>query len=122
MLLGDNGSEFSNPSAIESDPQGDCRTRVFYCNPQASYQKGAVENNHTLIRRIIAKGTSLEPFIQEEVVLMMNHINSYRRANLGNKTPYEVFASLYGEETLRRMGAKLIPADKVTLRPYLLKK
>lgn len=122
VLLGDNGSEFSNPSAIESDPQGDCRTRVFYCDPQASYQKGAVENNHTLIRRIIPKGTSLEPFIQEEVVLMMNHINSYRRANLGNKTPYEVFASLYGEEILRRMGAKLIPADKVTLRPYLLKK
>ncbi|HML37966.1 MAG TPA: IS30 family transposase [Bacillota bacterium] len=122
VLLGDNGSEFSNPSAIETDPQGSCRTRVFYCDPQASYQKGAAENNHTLIRRIIPKGTSLDPFIQEDINLMMNHINSYGRPNLGDKTPYEVFASLYGEDVLRKMGAELIPPDKVTLRPFLLKK
>lgn len=43
VLLGDNGSEFSNPSAIEADSQGRCRARVFYCDPQASYQKGALE-------------------------------------------------------------------------------
>ena len=53
---------------------------------------------------------------------MMNHINSYRRPNLGDKTPYEVFASLYGEDVLKKMGAELIPPDKVTLRPSLLKK
>lgn len=122
VLLGDNGSEFSHPSAIETDPQGDCRTRVFYCDPQASYQKGAAENNHTLIRRIIPKGTSLERFTQEDIALMMNHINSYGRANLGDKSPYEVFASLYGEDILKKMGAELIPPDKVTLRPSLLKK
>ena len=122
VLLGDNGSEFSNPSAIETDPQGGCRARVFYCDPQASYQKGAAENNHTLIRRIIPKGTSLDHFTQEDITLMMNHINSYGRANLGDKTPYEVFASLYGEDVLRKMGADLIPPDKVTLRPSLLRK
>lgn len=97
MLLGDNGSEFSNPSAIEMDLQGNQRTRVFYCDPQAPYQKGAAENNHALIRRIIPKGISLDPFNQEDISLMMNHINSYGRPNLGDKTPYEVFASLYGE-------------------------
>lgn len=122
VLLGDNGSEFSNPSAIETDPQGGCRTHVFYCDPQASYQKGAAENNHTLIRRIIPKGTSLDPFTQEDINLMMNHINSYGRANLGDKSPYEAFASLYGEDLLRKMGVELIPPDKVTLRPSLLKK
>jgi IS30 family transposase len=31
---------------------------------------------------------------------MMNHVNSYSRPNLGDKTPYAVFASLYGEEIL----------------------
>jgi len=122
VLLGDNGSEFSNPSAIETDLQGNRRTRVFYCDPQAPHQKGAAENNHALIRRIIPKGTSLDPFTQEDITLVMNHINSYGRPNLGNKTPYEVFASLYGEDFLRRMGAELIPPDKVTLRPSLLKK
>ena len=101
---------------------GSRRTRVFYCDPQASYQKGAAENNHALIRRIIPKGASLDDFTQEDITLMMNHINSYGRLNLGDKTPYAVFASLYGEEILRKMGAELISPDKVTLRPSLLKK
>jgi len=122
VLLADNGSEFSNPSAIELNPQGGLKTRVFYCDPQAPYQRAAAENNHSLIRRIIPKGTSLDYFTQEDITLMMNHINSYRRPNLGDKTPYEVFASLYGEDVLKKMGAELIPADKVTLRPSLLKK
>ena len=60
VLLGDNGSEFSNPSAIEKDLQENQRTRVFYCDPQAPFQKGAAENNHALIRRIIPKGHSLD--------------------------------------------------------------
>jgi IS30 family transposase len=121
VLLGDNGSEFSNPSAIEMDQSGNQRTRIFYCDPQAPYQKGAAENNHALIRRIIPKGTSLDDFTQEHINLMMSHINSYSRPNLGDKTPYEVFASLYGEEILKMMDVELIPPDKVTLRPSLLK-
>jgi IS30 family transposase len=122
VVLPDNGSEFSNPSALETDPQGRRRTRVFYCDPQAPYQKGAAENNHAMIRRIIPKGTSLDSFTQEDISLMMNHINSYRRANLGDKSPYEVFAALYGEDILRKVGAELIQPDEVTLRPSLLKK
>lgn len=122
VLLGDNGSEFSNPSAIETDLQGNQRARVFYCDPQASYQKGAAENNHTFIRRIIPKGTSLDRFSQKDITLMTNHINSYGRPNLGDKTPYAIFASLYGEDILRRMDLELIQPDKVTLNPSLLKR
>jgi len=122
VLLADNGSEFSNPSAIENDLHGCQRTRIFYCDPQAPYQKGAAENNHSLIRRIIPKGTSFDNFTQQDITLMVNHINSYGRLNLGNRTPYWVFASLYGEEILRRMNVELIPPDKVTLHPSLLKK
>lgn len=122
VLLGDNGSEFSNPSAIETDLQGNRRARVFYCDPQASYQKGAAENNHTFIRRIIPKGTSLDRFTQQDITLIMNHINSYGRPNLGDKTPYTIFASLYGEDILRRMNVELIQPDKVTLNPSLLKR
>lgn len=122
VLLGDNGSEFSNPRAIEFDKQGNRRTNVFYCDPSAPFQKGAAENNYSMIRRIIPKGKTLDIYTQDDITLMMNHINSYGRNNLGDKTPYEVFASLYGEEILRKMGATLIPADEVTLHPSLLKK
>ena len=122
VVLGDNGSEFTNPQAIEMDPQGEQRTRLFYCDPSAPYQKPAVENNHALIRRVIPKGTSMDSFDQDDITLMMNHINSYKRANLGNKSSYEVFTGLYGEEALRKMGAEFIPGDDITLRPYLLQK
>ena len=43
VLLADNGSEFSNPSAIELDMQGNPRTKMFYCNASAPYQKGSCE-------------------------------------------------------------------------------
>ena len=38
VMLADNGSEFSNPAALESDPQGGRRIRLFYCDPSAPYE------------------------------------------------------------------------------------
>lgn len=56
VILTDNGSEFSNPKAIEKRDAIPCnRTNVFYCDPSAPYQKGACEVNHELIRRILPK-------------------------------------------------------------------
>ena len=40
VILADNGSEFSNSSRIEFDMQGNCRSRLFYCDPSSPYQKG----------------------------------------------------------------------------------
>ena len=55
VILTDNGSEFSNPKAIEYGTSGRLRSRVFYCDPSAPYQKGSLEVNHTLIRRVLPK-------------------------------------------------------------------
>lgn len=121
VLLTDNGSEFSDPTSIEMDSENNIRTRVFYCNPSAPYQKGALENNHQFIRRVLPKGTSFDHLTQQKVDLMMNHINSYHRANLGDSSPYDVFKLFYGQEILDTLGAKLIPTDDITLRPELLK-
>jgi IS30 family transposase len=121
VILGDNGSEFSNPTAIELTPCGVRRSRLFYCDPSAPYQKGAIENNHALIRRIIPKGTSLDEFTQEDITLVMNHVNSYIRKNLGDNTPHEVFAAFYGDDFLKKMGADLISPDDVIMHPSLLK-
>ena len=46
---------------------------------------------------------------------MMDHINSYKRPSLGNKTPYEMMAFLYGENVCHLLGLRLIPPDEVTL-------
>lgn len=121
VLLADNGSEFSNPSAIELDTQRNQRTKMFYCNASAPYQKGSCENNHELIRRVIPKGTDIGLYTQEQIDLMMSHINSYSRKKLGNKSPYEVFEFQYGRKTLDAFHLQKIPADEIILSPELLK-
>ena len=121
VILADNGSEFSNPSRIEFDSLGNLRTRLFYCDPSAPYQKGAAENNHEFIRRIIPKGTDLALYTQDQISLMMSHINSYLRKALGNKSPYDTFAFQYGTEPLEKFGLRRIPCDEITLSPELLK-
>lgn len=60
IILCDNGSEFSNPKALEFDAQGNRRTNIFYCDPYASFQKPGVELNHQFIRRILPKGSSFD--------------------------------------------------------------
>jgi len=122
VILTDNGSEFTNPSVIEFDAQSNRRTRIFYCNPSAPYQKGAVENNHELIRRIVPKGCSFNNFNQDDINLMMSHINSYARKKLNNQSPYQVFSFLYGIDVLKKLGIAFIPPNEVTLKPKLLKK
>lgn len=121
VLLADNGSEFSNPKAIEFDKQGNQRTHLFYCDPSAPYQKGSCENNHEMIRRCIPKGMDFSRYTQEQINLMMSHINSYARPNLGNKSPYDVFAFQYGEEILNVFGLQRIPADEIILTPKIFR-
>ena len=119
LLLADNGSEFSNPKAIEFTADGERRTRMFYCNPSAPYQKGSCERNHEFIRCCIPKGKDLGQYTQSDITLMMNHINSYARGSLGNKCPYEVFRFFYGDELLNLLGCVTIPAQQITLKPSL---
>ena len=121
VLLGDNGSEFSNPTALERGTDGKERTRVFYCDPSAPYQKGSAERNHEFIRYFVPKGKSFNDRTQADIDLMMNHINSYKRPGLGNKTPYEMMHFLYGEEVCKSLGLRQIPSDEVTLNDKIFK-
>ncbi len=123
VILTDNGSEFSNPKEIEYRKAVPClRTRVFYCDPSAPYQKGACEVNHELIRRILPKGSSFDDLTQEDIFLMMNHINSYKRKKLNNRSPYDAFSFYYGEELLKKLGCSPVAAENIVLKPKLLKK
>ena len=121
ILLGDNGSEFSNPMAIEFDASGNRRTRLFYCDPNASFQKSNVELNHEFIRRILPKGSSFDHLIQDDINLMMSHINSYSREKLNDKAPFDLFGFLYGYSVLDKLGQRKIPANEIILKPSLLK-
>ena len=119
VLLGDNGSEFSNPSAIEGAADGTGRTRVFYCDPYSSFQKPNVELNHEFIRKILTKGKPFDHLSQTDINLMMSHINSYSREKLNDKSPLEMFGFLYGRDILDRLGIHQIHPNEIVLRPSL---
>lgn len=120
VLLTDNGNEFSDPYSLEHDSENNTRTHVFYCKALAPYQKGAAENNHEFIRRVLPKGSSFDHLSQQNIDLMMNHINSYSRANLGNKSPYEIFCHVHGKKILDILNITAIPPNDIILRPELL--
>lgn len=122
VILTDNGSEFSNPKAIEQGGAHQRITKIFYCDPSSPHQKGACEVNHELIRRILPKGSSFDSLSQEDVQLMMNHINSYARKKLNNRTPYESFSFYYGEKVLSSLGCVPIAPNEVKLKPSLIKR
>jgi IS30 family transposase len=122
VILTDNGSEFSNPKALEYDAQGDRRTRLYYCDPCASFQKPNVELNHEFIRKVLPKGRSFDDLTQSDISLMMSHINSYSREKLNNKSPFDMFGFFYGYDVLEKLGIRRIPANEILLKPSLLKK
>lgn len=123
IILTDNGSEFSNPKEIEFDMEtGKQRTQIFYCHPSSPHEKGSCEVNHELIRRILPKGTSFDNLSQEDINLMMSHINSYKRKKLNDKSPFEIFSTFYGKNTLNKLGINKINPNEVNLSEQLLKK
>lgn len=119
IVLTDNGHEFMDIEGMERSIYGGQRTRIFYCEPNRSDEKGSCENNHRLIRYVIPKGTSLERFRQIHINLMMNHINSYNRSSLFGKCPYDLAMNVLPEDFFILLGLEKIPSDDVILKPSL---
>lgn len=121
VLLTDNGGEFSNVSAFENDLNGGAETRMFFCDPNAPYQKPHVENNHTLFRGIVEKGASFDSFTQDDVNLVFSHINAVKRKQFNGKSAYDMFTFTYSNELADLLGISFVPAKDVIQTPKLLK-
>ncbi len=122
VILTDRGSEISDPVPIEKDKDGELRSLVFYCNPSAPYQKGGIEVAHELVRRILPKGTSFDNLQQEDIDLMLSHINSYKREKLNSRSANQLFSFLYGDDILLKLNIREIEPNDIVLAPKLLKK
>jgi len=122
VLLTDNGSEFSNPSAIEFDGQGQRRTRIYYCDLGVPNQKPGVEGAHKHLRRILPKGTSFNDLTQEDLNRVMGHVNGFPRKKLNDRTPIQSFSATFGEDILERLKIPVIDPDQITLQPGILDK
>lgn len=120
VLLTDNGSEFIDVSAIEYDANDNRRTKVFFCDPMASYQKGQLEKNHEFIRYVLPKGSSFENLNQEKVTLLANHINSVSRRSLNGKTPFKLAMLLLNQKLLDALSLKEIESEYIHLKEELI--
>ena len=122
VILTDNGHEFFDVDNIECHHKtGELLTKLFYCNPHLSCQKGMIEKNHEFIRYVLPKGTSFSNLTQNDCNILMNHINSLCRNSLNGNSPFEAMKFLCNEETLNKLNCYYIEPDEVQLNKKLLK-
>ena len=126
IIITDRGSEFTMADSIEVRSDGTRRTRLFYCDPMSSHQKGSLENNHEEIRYICPKETDLYAIglmDQSKANLISSHINSFPKENLKGKSPFRYLEFMNPElaNRFREFEIIEIEPDEVILRPYLLK-
>ena len=121
VLLTDNGGEFSNVAAFENDLDEQAETKMYFCDPNAPYQKPHVENNHTLFRGIVSSGSSFDHLSQEQVNLIFSHINAVKRKQFNGKSAYDLFTFTYSTALAELLGISFIDPKDVIQTPKLLK-
>jgi len=95
----DNGSEFQDTKGMEGSRRNKKnRTKIYYCHPYSSYERGSNENQNKLIRRHVPKGIDLDYLTQKDVEEIEDWINTY---------PRKMFDYLSSEELFKKELAKI---------------
>lgn len=87
----DNGVEFSDYVNLEKSIYNDVRTKLFYCHPYSSYERGSNERIYRDIRRLVPKGADLTTFSDDEIKYVENWVNAYPREIFGFVSSTERF-------------------------------
>ncbi len=96
----DNGSEFAYCEEMQKSALGDGdRTKVYYCHPYSSYERGTNEVTNKMIRRHIPKGTNFDDKTDEEIERIEEWVNNYPRKIHGYHSAREMF-----EEEVRKIS------------------
>ena len=97
----DNGSEFSAAEVLERSAVNKTipRTKVYYCHPYSSWERGSNENANSMIRRRHPKGTDFSKVSAAEIAATEEWINNYPRKIVGYKSSEVMF-----RECLREIG------------------
>ena len=89
----DNGSEFSDVERLEQSAirKGQKRTKIYFCHPYCSQERGTNENQNRMIRRKYPKGTDFGKVKAKEIKEHEAWMNNYPRKILGWRTSKQVF-------------------------------
>lgn len=69
----------------------DALVRVFFCDPQAPYQRGTGENTNGLLRQYFPKGTDFSGVTARDLRFVMDRLNTRPRKVLDFAMPFEVW-------------------------------
>lgn len=115
-ILTDRDIVFDDYSKIEIGNSKIKRTKVFYCNPSASYQKPFVENVNKDLRRCIPKTANLNNITQKDIDEVASIMNSRSLASIDDKTPYDLFEQIFGEGILKKFNIRKINSNEIYFR------
>ena len=107
-VLTDNGPEFADEGAVAAalgERPGE--TRLYYCDPRQSQQKGACERNHVEVRKLLPKGRGIrfDLLTRADCALLMSQVNSEPRGCLAWATPIRALLAAFGEVARRLLDA-----------------
>ena len=86
----DNGTEFACHEMITKS----LGVTIYFADPYASWQKGAIENANGLIRQYVQKKETFEHISQQQITKYSKKINMRPRKKLDFKTPQDCFYEL----------------------------
>ena len=82
----DNGGEFQDCKGMER-----LKTKIYYCHPYTSSERGQNERMNRMIRRFFPKGSDFSKLTQKDCDRVADYLNHYERKSLGGKTPLELW-------------------------------
>ena len=91
----DNGVEFLDYKSMERSIKNidEERTKIYYCHPYSSWERGSNENANRLIRRFIPKGADIERFTNKMIKFIEDWINNYPRRIFDYKSSNAMMAA-----------------------------
>lgn len=99
----DNGSEFADFLGIISNS----KTKIYFCHPYCSGEKGTNEKHNSIIRYFIPKGTLIETISNDQLNYIASWMNNYPRKILNYKTPLEALLEEFDDKSIINKFYKL---------------
>lgn len=95
-LTTDNGTEFSDFLSIINGT----KTKIYFCHPYCSGEKGTNEKHNSMIRYFIPKKTLMENYSFDDINNIANWMNNYPRKILNYKTPLEAVQEEFNDKNI----------------------